>query len=100
MNILDGKGDAGKCLKPCSRMKFESTIKTNDPHEKEYGLFIEIEDKVKVLQSKLTINEVTLVTRIGGIIGVGKEFLWITILVFGSTVNSLKVLKVSGKNYH
>ena len=60
-------------------------------------MYVQVEEKVKVQESLYTINEVTLVTRIGGIIGVGKEFLWITILLSGFIVKSLKIFKRNGK---
>ena len=74
---MDGKGDVEGCPKPCNRMKFDSRMTGDDPFEKVFGLFVEVEEKIEVLESIFTINEVTLVTRIGGIIGVGKEFIWL-----------------------
>ena len=96
MNILDGD-NVGQCLQPCSQMKFYSRIQKSDPHEDHYGLYIKIEKKVLVQDSMFIINEVTLVTRIGGIIGVGKEFLWITILVLGIIIKPLRIVKRNGK---
>ena len=46
-----------------------------------YGAFVSFKDEVEVTESKLNVGTVTLLTRIGGIIGVGKEFLWIVITV-------------------
>ena len=71
-------------------MKFDSRTTGDIPFEKTFGLFIEVEEKVEVLESMFTINEMTLVTRIGGIIGVGKEFLWITILAIGAIIKFFK----------
>ena len=92
---MDGKGDVEGCPKPCNRMKFDSRMTGDDPFEKVFGLFVEVEEKIEVLESMFTINEVTLVTRIGGIIGVGKEFLWITILAIGSIIKFFKIIKKS-----
>ena len=94
---MNGYEDEGPCLHPCSRMIFDSRIVKNDPYRKVYGLYIQLEEKVKVLESTFIINEITLLTRIGGIIGVGKEFLWIIILIFGSLIHSLQKLKQKGK---
>ena len=44
-----------------------------------YGLFINFDREVEETRSQLNISPLTLLTRIGGIIGVGKEFLWIII---------------------
>ena len=78
-------------------MNFDSRVTKIDQYENMYGMYVQVEEKVKVQESLYTINEVTLVTRIGGIIGVGKEFLWITILLSGFIVKSLKIFKRNGK---
>ena len=78
-------------------MNFDSRVTKIDQYENIYGMYVQVEEKVKVQESLYTINEVTLVTRIGGIIGVGKEFLWITILLSGFIVKSLKICKRNGK---
>ena len=44
-------------------------------------MFINFDTEVDQTQSELTIEPMTLLTRIGGIVGVGKEFLWIIITV-------------------
>ena len=48
-----------------------------------HGLFIQFDELVKTTKSHYVIGTITLLTRIGGIIGVGKELLWITIVIFG-----------------
>ena len=54
--------------------------------------------EVEVSSSHLTIEPLTLLTRVGGIIGVGKEFLWviITLLTYLATFSSqfAKLIKV------
>ena len=42
-------------------------------------MFVNVDSQVELITSHLTIEPMTLLTRIGGIIGVGKEFLWIII---------------------
>ena len=41
------------------------------------GLRIEFEPEVILEENLLTIEALTFLTRVGGIIGVGKEFLWL-----------------------
>ena len=41
------------------------------------GLRIEFEPEVMLEENLLTIEALTFLTRVGGIIGVGKEFLWL-----------------------
>ena len=49
-----------------------------------YGLFVQFDQDVDVSLSKLEVGLKTLATRFGGIIGVGKELLWVIILFFTS----------------
>ena len=82
MRIVDGFEDDASCFKPCSQMKFDSRVTRIDGREDKFGLFIQFEDIIKVQKSAFVIDSITLMTRIGGIIGVGKEFLWIVVLCF------------------
>ena len=66
-------------------MTFVSKYIGFEPYKsKTSGIFIHLEAKVSVAETKFLINEITLMTRIGGLIGVGKEFLWIILLLAGS----------------
>ena len=53
-----------------------------------FGLSIAFDNIVEQTVSDWQINPVTLLTRIGGIIGVGKELLWV-ILFFCSLITLL-----------
>ena len=59
----------------CSRYKI--TKRALDSRHDRYGLYVSVDNQVELLTSHLTIQTMTLLTRIGGLIGVGKEFLWI-----------------------
>ena len=50
-----------------------------DARTDRYGLFVNFDADVKLTISHLNVKFLTLLTRIGGIIGVGKEFLWLTV---------------------
>ena len=54
-----------------------------DPRDTVYGLFVQFEEKIEVRNSNFVIDEITLMTRIGGIIGVGKEMVWIIVISIG-----------------
>ena len=60
------------------------------------GLAVQHPHQARGSQLHLTIPPLTLLTRIGGIIGVGKEFLWIiiTALTYFVTFSS-KILKLT-----
>ena len=59
--------------------RYQVTKTGYDERTDRYGLFVTIDREVEVTQAHLTIPPLTLITRIGGIIGVGKELLWILI---------------------
>ena len=46
-----------------------------------FGLEIEFDNVVEKTTSDWQIKTVTLLTRVGGIIGVGKELLWVIIFI-------------------
>ena len=83
VDIVNGFADDGSCYQPCKRMKFDSRRTKFDPRIGKIGTFIQLEEKVTVRETRFKMNEVTLLTTIGGLIGVGKEFLWILIFSFG-----------------
>ena len=58
-----------------------------------YGLFVQFDQDVDVSLSKLEVGLKTLATRFGGIIGVGKELLWVIILFFTSCGSFLAFFK-------
>ena len=53
-----------------------------DARTDRFGLFVQFDQNVEMTISKLQIGMKTLATRFGGIIGVGKEFLWVLIFTF------------------
>ena len=57
-------------------MKFNSRLTRFDPRDDKLGIFIQFEEKIKTVGVTFIIDEITLLTRIGGITGVGKEILW------------------------
>ena len=55
-----------------------------DAREDRFGLYVQFDQNVEITVSKLQIGLKTLGTRFGGIIGVGKELLWVLILTLTS----------------
>ena len=56
-----------------------------DDADGESGLFVAFDNEVVETRHKLEIGSKTLVTRIGGVIGVGKELFWIIIFIITSS---------------
>ena len=63
-----------------------------DSRSDRFGLLINFDREVVETKSKLNIEPLTLLTRIGGMIGVGKEFLWIIITVCSYLISLHKTI--------
>ena len=82
-----------KRLKCCLLCRYRSEqvgyIDTTDRS----GLILSFDSVVELTKSELQIDQITLLTRCGGIIGVGKNLLWIIIFVMSSFATSVSILK-------
>ena len=58
-----------------------------------FGMSIVFDNVIEKTISDWQVNPVTLLTRIGGIIGVGKELLWVMILTGSSITLVVNYLK-------
>ena len=84
------ESNPGKCLVPC-KVKMYQVKKFGSVQEKENNLKrmqIYFSKEVKVTKSSLTLDAMTLMSKIGGYIGLSKNFMWLIIL-FLSTVGLL-----------
>ena len=104
-SILHGTGDVSQCPAPCHSTRYQDdpdwtwSIVFNRYKVERMGL-VESKDRFgsalvfdKVVEQTLTdwqISPVTLLTRFGGIIGVGKNLLWIMIFLCSSFLAILK----------
>ena len=88
--------DPGKCLIPCSTKRYQAKDighRYGDSDEK--GLIIWFENEVGVTKSEFTMDFKTMMSKIGGFIGISKNFLWLTILFtscFGVILSQIKNL--------
>ena len=57
------------------------------------GVILSFDSVVEQTNSELQIDKITLLTRCGGIIGVGKNLLWIIIFILSSFATSVSILK-------
>ena len=87
------------CLVPCRNKNF-LVKEIGDRHwenENEYGVSIWFENEVAVSKASWKIDVENIVSTVGGFIGIGKEFLWLTILLIssiGALISYLKWQKV------
>ena len=67
------------------------TVDEDGKAEKKYGgVYLLFDRHVSVTETELSVNFMTLITRAGGIIGVGKEFLWMILFVLTHCVTFYK----------
>ena len=74
----------GKCLVPCKRNTFELKYIGMLESRNASGFAVWLDGYVARTTSEPQISTMTLITRIGGIIGVGKNLLWLVILLLSS----------------
>ena len=105
--IINERSDDIQCLPPCSYTLFALIYPTPllpnlnvlcryktdhigfDARSDRYGLFVQFDAEIEVTKSHLTIDPMTLLTRVGGVIGVGKNLLWIIIVCCTYTITML-----------
>ena len=116
--ILDGKFPNGNCLKPCKFMRYsldqvclflpicvftnfrykvvyQGRIKTKDLNPG--GIVIDFNNVLEMKVTSWQVSVETLTSRIGGVIGVGKELLWVAILLITSSVSFLSLFSIHFK---
>ena len=92
-DVAEGEANPGKCLVPCKLHRFQvEEIGTRQNNKK--GLKIRFEQEVEITKSSLAINTITLLSKIGGFIGINKNFLWLIIFIMSSFSALISHLKV------
>ena len=84
--------NSGNCLVPCN-MKRYLAKEVGVQRANKRAIIIWFQSEVEITQSVLTITAKTLISSIGGFIGIGKNLLWIMIVVMsglGFLINNLK----------
>ena len=80
-SLINDRSEKRSCLPSCKSIWYKTANTGFDSRSDRYGMFINIDREVVETRSQLNIGPLTLLTRIGGMIGVGKQFLWIIITV-------------------
>lgn len=92
--ITLSEAETGKCQVPCKFTKYHvKEIGFKESLEEETGMIIFFEKVVESTKTELQIGFKTLITRFGGIIGVSKNLLWITIFAVTSIGTIVSYLK-------
>ena len=94
-DISASDASSGKCLTPCKVKRYQAKEYGMKP-DKHHGMEILFEKEVKVTKSAWNIGPMSLISKIGGFIGISKNFLWLVIMVFSSVgvlISKLKTQK-------
>ena len=89
-----------KCEVPCRVKRYQIKklgIRKWSKGDKE-GLSLWFENEVDVTKSLWKIDEKTFISNVGGFIGIGKEFLWLTVFPLTSVYALISILKVKKEN--
>ena len=75
----------GECSVPCKTRMYEvKELGISKRQDGLIGMEIMFATKVKVTKSVLTMDGETLISKIGGFIGISKNFLWLNIMLLSS----------------
>ena len=74
----------GKCSVPCKTKRYQSKQIGLKQMKEKRGIIIWFEYNVEITQSKFKTDVKTLISKIGGFIGISKNFLWLIILFLSS----------------
>ena len=99
------------CLPPCTTTKYFEKISRKcyttancrykveknglDYRGDRYGVWVQFSEEISTIRSHLAIEPITFVTRVGGLIGVGKELLWVIIFLCNYLLNIYDNLKIT-----
>ena len=72
------------CQVPCTKTTYTTRLKSKTPFYSGIRIIIMFDQKVDVARSRFSINSLTLLTRLGGLIGVGRTLLWILVSLLGA----------------
>ena len=88
-DISASDASPGNCLVPCKIKRYETKeIGYRQAKDGSEGMYILFEKEVKSTKSQWTIDTQTFISKIGGFIGISKNFMWLVIM-FMSAVGFL-----------
>ena len=84
-DIIKSEADPGSCLQPCKVKRYlAKQIGVTVKNGTSKGLRIRFEKKVHINVSSWSIDEEALIAKIGGFIGICKNFLWLSTMIISS----------------
>ena len=83
-DLSSGEANNEKCKVPCKEKWYQIKEIGKLENGDKLGFSITFENKVEITKASLTVDGVTLLSNIGGFIGISKNFLWLIILLMSS----------------
>ena len=83
-DIKISAANPGKCSVPCKIIRYDSKEIGLRDHSEQRGLTIRFDDEVAIVKSSFQMDEMSLLSKIGGFIGISKNFLWLVIVLISS----------------
>ena len=83
-DISVSQANVGKCLVPCKTKKYQAKKVGLRESTDVRGLIVRFENEVDVIKSSWKMDVETLLSEIGGFIGLNKNFLWIITVIISS----------------
>ena len=80
-DVTNSESDPGHCLVPCKDKKYQVKLIGIEERMETKGIVIYFEKIVDVTQTVFKIGFITIMSEIGGFIGISKNLLWVIILV-------------------
>ena len=72
------------CKVPCTKNKYTTRFKSKTLFYSGIAIHLAFDQRLDVARSRFSINALTLLTRLGGLIGVGRTLLWILVSLLGA----------------
>ena len=83
-DITNSESNPGNCLVPCKEKKYQVKLIGVEERMETKGIVIYFEKTVDVTRTEFIIGFITIMSEIGGFIGISKNLLWVIILVLST----------------
>ena len=82
-DLLFSNNLRSNCKVPCTKTKYKARFKSKTPFWNGIAISIRFDQTLDVARSRFSISSLTLLTQVGGHIGVGQTLLWILVSLLG-----------------
>ena len=72
-----------RCKAPCTSVKYEASHKSTDSRLDRNAIFLFFDQDVLQIKSQLVVDGLSLINRVGGIIGFCRNLFWVLLIIIG-----------------